>query len=388
VSGQAALRPTKTRIPWILLRNVSALRAAPQASRYRLYRRDDGRFDAVWHVGGPLIPRRGSPMTPLRRRTFVFLGAWILFAGVAVLARKAPPVASSRYDVTSVEVRFGGVPGRITAIPTGTVTVKRCHHGGVLPESTPYWLRFAAILLDWDWAAPMPVWSYLVEHPEGVWLIDAGASPRYRDPQAWSFDPVSRRLVHSFIRLDVRDDETLPGRLAALGVDPDQIRGIVLTHQHVDHTGSVLDVSGADIWTSAAEDAAAQTIGAMHPLWRSETTRLRYADSEGSPRAGGAGTSVFLTSDRRVEIVTTPGHTPGSLSVRLGLDGGDVWMIGDTSFTAGALDPDSPTAGIHTDVAAVREQQRWFQTHVEAARVFPSHDPDVPQRLTFLREGG
>jgi hypothetical protein len=35
----------------------------------------------------------------------------------------------------------------------------------------------------------MPVWVYLVEHPEGVWLIDAGASPRYRDPQAWSFDP-------------------------------------------------------------------------------------------------------------------------------------------------------------------------------------------------------
>lgn len=326
-------------------------------------------------------------MTTLRRRSFAFLAVLLLVPLVVVVAREAPPVASSRYDVASVNVRFGGAPGRITAIPTGTVTVKRCHHGGVLPESAPYALRFAAILLDWDWAAPMPVWSYLVEHPEGAWLIDAGASPRYRDPQAWSFDPVSERLVQSFIRLDVRDEEALPGRLGALGVEPDRIRGIVLTHQHVDHTGAVPDVPNADVWTSTAEEAAAQTIGAMHPLWRDATTRLRYADAEGSPRAGGAGTSLFLTSDRRLEVVTTPGHTPGSLSVRLGVDGGDVWMIGDTSFTAEALHPDAPTAGIHTDVQAVREQHRWFQSHVAESRVFPSHDPEVARRLKRLGEG-
>lgn len=326
-------------------------------------------------------------MTTLQRRSLGCLAVLLLLPVVAVLARNLPPIASSRYEVAAVDVRFGGSPGRITAIPTGTVTVKRCHHGGVLPESTPYALRFAAILFDWAWASPMPVWSYLVEHPEGAWLIDAGASPRYRDPQAWSFDPVSRRLVQSFIRLDVRDDEALIAGLRALGVGPDRIRGIVLTHQHVDHTGSVPDVPGADIWTSTAEDAAAQTIGAMHPLWRSATTRLRYADAEGSPRAEGAGTSVFLTSDRRLEVVTTPGHTPGSLSVRLGVDGGDVWMIGDISFTAGALDPDAPTAGIHTDVHAVRELQRWLQTQVSDARVFPSHDPDVARRLQLLGEG-
>jgi len=256
----------------------------------------------------------------------------------------------------------------------------------VLPESTPYLLRFAAILLDWNWAAPLPVWSYVIEHPEGVWLIDAGASPRYRDPQAWSFDPVSRRIVQSFIRLDVRDDETLPAQLSSLGVAPDQVRAIILTHQHVDHTGSVPDFPSADIWTSKTEDAASQSIGALHPLWRNANTRIRYLDSKGPSGADATTTSVFLTNDQRIEVVSTPGHTPGSLSVRLAIDGGDVWMIGDTSFTAEDIRPDAPTAGIHTDIRAVREQHRWFQTTVPASRVFPSHDSDVPRRLSALGE--
>jgi hypothetical protein len=53
----------------------------------------------------------------------------------------------------------------------------------VLPEYTPYWLRFAAILLDEDWAAQMPVRSYLAEHSVGTWLFDAGASRRISAPR-------------------------------------------------------------------------------------------------------------------------------------------------------------------------------------------------------------
>jgi len=326
-------------------------------------------------------------VTAIWRRWALRLGALLLLPLVWLLTRAAPPVASERYAVASVDVRFGGAPGRITAIPTGTVTIKRCHHTGVLPASTPYPLRFFAILLDGDWAAPMPVWSYVVEHPEGVWLIDAGASPRYRDPSAWSFDPVSRRLVQSFIRLDVQEDEALPARLRSLDIAPETLRGIVLTHQHVDHTGAVPAFPHAEVWSSAAEDAAARSIGALHPLWRTATTRLRMVDTEGAPRAEGGATSVFLTRDRRIEAVWTPGHTPGSLSVRLAVDGGDLWMIGDTAFTADGLRPDAPTAGIHTDVGAVRQQHRWLGDAVPASRIFPSHDPDAGRRLTALAGG-
>ncbi len=62
-------------------------------------------------------------MPTLPRRMSGLLAALLLAPLVAVLARKTPPLASLRYDVAQVDVRFGGAPGRITAMPAGTVTV-------------------------------------------------------------------------------------------------------------------------------------------------------------------------------------------------------------------------------------------------------------------------
>ncbi|MFM2152441.1 MAG: hypothetical protein RL199_876 [Pseudomonadota bacterium] len=125
----------------------------------------------------------------------------------------------------------------------------------------------------------------------------------------------------------------------------------------------------------------------MHPLWRSDRTRLRYADTESAPRGDDEPNSIFLTADRRVEVVTTPGHTPGSLSVRVAVDGGDLWMVGDTTFDAGDIAPESPTAGIHSNVATVRGEHRRLSAQVPAGRLFPSHDAHVPARLMALDKG-
>jgi glyoxylase-like metal-dependent hydrolase (beta-lactamase superfamily II) len=94
--------------------------------------------------------------------------------------------------------------------------------------------------------------------------------------------------------------------------------------------------------------------------------------------------SVFLTHDQRIEVVSTPGHTPGSLSVRLAIDGGEIWMIGDLAFQSRDLEPGSPTAGIHTDIHSVRESHQWLRSMTSAERVFPSHDEGVPERLINL----
>ena len=270
-------------------------------------------------------------------------------------------------------------PVTVHAFHTGTVTIKCSHARGPLPERTPSALRFLAILADRRFAAPMPIWSYAVEHPDGVYVIDTGAATDYNDPRSWRAEPRTRAIIQSFIRLDVGDGETLPDRLRDVGLAAGDTRAVVLTHQHLDHTGTVPAFDGVDVWTTRAEDAAAGRIGALQWRWRDAATRIRHVDAEGAP--GELGPTVSLTADRTLQAIHTPGHTPGSVTVRLRTDQTDVWFTGDTAFTAAGMDPCAPTAGIHTDLRKVRALQARLRG---AGLLLPSHDPDVPDRLRAM----
>lgn len=269
-----------------------------------------------------------------------------------------------------------GRPVEVHAMLCGSVTVRRSHAVCSVPERTPAPLRFLAILADRKFADPMPIWCYAIDHPEGLFVVDAGAAPSYNDPTSWEPDPRTGAVIRSFIKLDVADGQTLPDQLRSAGLQPDRVRAIVLTHQHIDHTGTVPEFPAADVWTTRAEDAAANRIGALHWRWRDIATTIRHVDVEGSHANSVA--CVDLTSDGTLTAMHTPGHTPGSVTVRLAADQGDVWFTGDTSFTAAGMDPAAPTAGIHSDMRQVRLLQSRLQN---AGLLLPSHDPTVPDRL-------
>lgn len=276
------------------------------------------------------------------------------------------------------KARFTGGGRNVTihAMLCGMVTVKRSHAVCCLPERTPAPLRFAAILADRRFADPMPIWSYAVEHPEGLFVVDAGAAPAYNDPASWRPDPQTGAVLRSFIKLDVRDGETLPDRLMSHGLTPSSVRAVVLTHQHIDHTGTVPAFPSADIWTTRAEDEAANRIGALHWRWRDASTAIRYVDVDGEGTDLGAG--VHLTRDGALTAIHTPGHTPGSVTSRLRTDRADIWFTGDTSFTAAGMNPTAPTAGIHSDMRGVRRLQARLR---DGGLLLPAHDPAVPDRL-------
>ena len=289
--------------------------------------------------------------------------------------------------MTRAMFTIGGKPVSVHALQTGTVTVKKAHACCVLPEFTPYPVRFASIVLDPRFAKTMPIWTYVIDHPTaGLICVDAGATPTYNDIDAW---PSSERrrynFAQSFLKLDVDDTSTLHARLRQAGYDPAQVRSLLLTHQHIDHVLDIPSFPHADIWTTRAEDDAAPYIGAMPFLWRSEATKIRYIDAEGEAHhdVPGLGNVVDLSGDGRLMAFHTPGHTPGSTSLRLRTDQGDLWFTGDTSFTAESMDPKQNTAGIHTSMPQVRALQKTFQCL--RGVLLPSHDWTVPERL---REAG
>ncbi len=277
---------------------------------------------------------------------------------------------------TAAKFTLKGRPVTVHALHTGTVTIKRSHAETTLPEWAPSALRMMAILADRRFSGPMPIWSYAVEHPDGLFVVDAGAPPDYNDKQSWQPDPCAGRFIRSFIKLDVPDGGTLPDRLSLEGLDARDASALILTHQHIDHTGTVPQFEGVEIFTTRAEDRAAGRIGALQWRWRDDRTRVRYVDEEGQPAV--LGPTVSLTSDHALQAIWTPGHTPGSVTVVLRTDQTDIWFTGDTAFTAAGMDPTAPTAGIHTDMSDVRALQARLQG---AGLLLPSHDPDVPKRL-------
>jgi glyoxylase-like metal-dependent hydrolase (beta-lactamase superfamily II) len=110
---------------------------------------------------------------------------------------------------------------------------------------------------------------------------------------------------------------------------------ILLTHSHFDHAG------GADV-IRAATGAAVVAPAAERPLFSGEL-RHRFLARAGA-RVVNLGRPVELPAVDRwlapgdvvagLEVVATPGHTPGHVAYRLGttIVGGDAFMTGEERF--------------------------------------------------------
>ncbi len=318
----------------------------------------------------------------------VMAGAAVVLACAYTTPAPAPAPDTPRPQAAMVELTLGGEPVRVHALPTGTIGIKRCHHDLCVPESAHYLRRFASILADDEFAEPMPIWTYLIEHPQGRFVIDTGGTQDWADPDAWRCDPVAGRISRSMAQVDVRPGEALVDRLAALALEPDDLDAAIVTHLHFDHTAGIEDL-GVTTYVGQGDLDAAQEIGATPcrflqgaPLLAVEPLAVAPA-RPGDPGDEALGSALELTEDGTLRVYPTPGHTPGSLTIRLQTDQGDLWFVGDTTFDDQALDPTGPTASIHLLFPEVRALQRTLGALKEqtGALILPAHDDDAGERL-------
>ena len=78
------------------------------------------------------------------------------------------------------------MPGRrrqmikVTVIQTGTVTIKSAQVTGKPGRSSLG--RKIDIFKDPNWLPPLPITAFLIEHPEGLFLIDTGDTAKNSTP--------------------------------------------------------------------------------------------------------------------------------------------------------------------------------------------------------------
>jgi len=151
---------------------------------------------------------------------------------------------------------------------------------------------------------PVPFHAFLIEHDQGLVLFDLGAHPKLaHDPRA--------RLGAAADDFDVRltpEDHIIP-QLAKLGVKPDDIAIVALTHLHYDHCGGIEFFPKARFLVQQTELRFAH--------WPGIYQRSIYVPADEPLRAAGRLQEIEggLVLAPGVRIVPTPGHTPGHQSV-------------------------------------------------------------------------
>jgi len=232
----------------------------------------------------------------------------------------------------------------------------------------------------------VPVPAYLVEHPRvGKILIDTGFHPSVAvKPQ----ENLGRLALFTFKDLEMKAEQALPAQLRQRGIEPSEVKVVLMTHLHIDHASAISEFPGATFVVSAAEWAAATSQGQFHGYARRQFDHgfeYRLLDFEGSGAESFAGfaRSFDLFGDGSVRTVYTPGHTLGHMSVLLRTARGEVLVAADAIYLRRTLDDTHlpyRMADEHLFRRSLREI-RQYATETPDAVIIPGHDWDAWQQL-------
>lgn len=227
----------------------------------------------------------------------------------------------------------------------------------------------------------------LLEYPDRLVMVDAGfgmadiADPKHR------IGP-----VRHIIRPVLDPSETAIRQIRALGLNPDRVTDILLTHLDIDHAGGLEDFPQARIHVTAEEARGA--IHAPDGFERRRYNPRMWRDREITEHAVGSGSwfgfSGVIPLDAiapGVSFVPLPGHTRGHAGVAVRRDDGWLLHAGDSFYYACAIGAPGtmPLAAriqerlVAHDIAAVRSQQQKLaalrRDHASEVRIICSHDP-------------
>lgn len=222
----------------------------------------------------------------------------------------------------------------------------------------------------------VPVKAFLVEVGGHRVLVDTG----------WSERCATHPLQHMGFSLWFASELVIaPGagmgpQLKRLGLTPQQLDVVVLTHMDCDHASGLVDLAGAPrVLASAQEIAAAEKRNVRYrpAFWEGASLEpVSFSPMEGTPY--GMGCDLF--GNGTVELVFTPGHTAGSLVViaRNPASGRFALFAGDTGYNAASWD-ELRLPGPLVDAEKMRRSLAWVRDQRgrdECAGVLAAHDPN------------
>ncbi len=212
---------------------------------------------------------------------------------------------------------------------------------------------------DMERTIRFPVPAYVVETDSERILIDTGLNPAaVADPAAYYERP-------DIFASSVLEQE----RSVAEQLDVQTLTKVVLTHLHWDHVGGLpLIPASVPVVVQRSEWAAGHDDDAVR---RNFFLTRDYADGDREviPIDG----DHDLLGDGSVELLLTPGHTPGHQSIRIG----EIVLGIDVAHLASGLDDHRFPVFADDHEQQGRSAERLRAMRDSGLTVIPGHDPEI-----------
>jgi N-acyl homoserine lactone hydrolase len=265
---------------------------------------------------------------------------------------------------------------KVHAIQTGLISVKE----NFLTQKGQGALSKLNIVFGSTYADFMPIWVWVIEHPEGVIVIDTGDIEESCHKDFYKNESFGTRLSLKFTsnKRNISKQDELDTQLIRLGIRPEQVSKVVLTHLHGDHTDGLKFFPGNEIIVNEAEYRKPYSnLPTTYPKWFSPTLVNFLKD-----RIDFFEVAYSVTKSEDVLLIPTPGHTYHHCSVLLKTDNEHILFAGDTSYKYQQL-LDNKFGGANIDFI---QSQKTYDNILKYAEKYPliylpSHDENSANRL-------
>jgi N-acyl homoserine lactone hydrolase len=281
-----------------------------------------------------------------------------------------------RHPPITTIIYLQGKEVKVHALCTGTVAVKknfRTKNG--LGE-----LAKINILIDKHYTEYMPIWVWVIEHPDGLIIIDTGEISAIENQDQWlaSESRFMRYFFKHGAKFRVNEKEEIDYQLASVNLSTRDVKRVVLTHLHLDHTDGLKFFPTSEILVGDHEYKHPNgNMPTTYPSWFKpnpvvfKKNRIDIFD-EAFP----------LSSAEDLLYIPSPGHTAGHSSVIFKTDGFDIMFAGDTSYKQEQV-LNGELAGINADYTKSRATYQKILDYATIHKTIylPTHDGNVGNRL-------
>ena len=268
-------------------------------------------------------------------------------------------------------------PVKIHLVSTGAVAVKtrfkENKHEGII--------ALADFIFDKKFTEWLPIYVMIIEHTEGVFIIDAGEVAEVNNKDYFkSSGFIANWFDKSQFKFSIQREDEIDQQLERLGINKEKIKAIVLTHLHFDHTDGIKHFPNTKIIINKAEwEKPFGDIPKLYPSWfKPELIELNES-FDVFDRA------YYLTKSKDIILIETPGHTYHHCSVLIKGDKCSIFFAADICYTQQQLLKNRfPGNNTSNKVAqSTYDKVKAFAKNNPLVFI-PSHDADAVKRLKNL----